>query len=68
MEPVKIIFFDIDGTLLDHATGKISEKTHQVLRQLGEKGILLCIATGRAPTIFPDFGDAKFHPGSAGAG
>ena len=60
MKPVKIIFFDIDGTLLDHATGKISEKTHAALRQLHEKGILLCIATGRAPTLFPDFGDAKF--------
>ena len=27
MHPIKIIFFDIDGTLVDPATGRISEKT-----------------------------------------
>jgi len=61
MEQIKIIFFDIDGTLIDHATGKISAKTHEALRRLRKKGVLLCIATGRAPAAFPDFGDAQFH-------
>lgn len=58
--PVKIIFFDIDGTLVDHATGQISAKTHEALRLLRQKGILLCIATGRAPATLPDFGHARF--------
>ena len=56
--PVRIIFFDIDGTLVDQATGQISQTTRQALHRLQEKGILLCIATGRAPVAFPDFGDA----------
>lgn len=58
--PAKIIFFDIDGTLVDHATGQISPKTRQALHRLQEKGILLCIATGRAPCSLPDFGDLHF--------
>ena len=37
MHPVKIIFFDIDGTLVDHATGRISPKTHEALNRLREK-------------------------------
>ena len=39
MHPVKIAFFDIDGTLVDHATGKISPKTVEALQRLEEKGI-----------------------------
>lgn len=60
MDHIKIIFFDIDGTLLDHTTGKISPKTQEALKKLREEGILLCIATGRSPIVFPDFGDAHF--------
>lgn len=60
MNSVKIIFFDIDGTLVDHATGQISAKTHETLRRLREKGVLLCVATGRSPAAFPDFGDSVF--------
>ena len=60
MNPIKIIFFDIDGTLVDHATGRISDKTHEVLRRLQEKGILLCIATGRSPVVIPNFGTFRF--------
>lgn len=60
MNPVKIIFFDIDGTLVDSATGRISEKTMELLCRLQQKGILLCIATGRSPVVIPDFGDIRF--------
>ena len=31
MKPVKIIFFDIDGTLVDSITGCIPEKTYEAL-------------------------------------
>ena len=44
MDRIKIIFFDIDGTLVDPATRRISEKTKEALRRLHEKGILTCIA------------------------
>lgn len=60
MAPVKIIFFDIDGTLIDPQTGRISEKTAQALKQLQEKGIKRCIVTGRPPASLPDFGDLRF--------
>lgn len=60
MNPIKIIFFDIDGTLVDSTTGQIPEKTFEALNRLQERGILLCIATGRSPVVIPDFGDFKF--------
>ncbi|MBQ7103855.1 MAG: HAD hydrolase family protein, partial [Anaerotignum sp.] len=39
MRHVSIIFFDIDGTLLDHQTKRVSEKTRETLKRLKEKGI-----------------------------
>lgn len=49
MNPIKIIFFDIDGTLIDMQKKQISEITLEMLRRLREKGILICLATGRSP-------------------
>lgn len=60
MNPVKIIFFDIDGTLVDPATGTIPASTRETLKQLRRNGILLCIATGRPTASLPDFGDLQF--------
>lgn len=60
MNPIKIIFFDIDGTLVNHATGEISPKTREAVKRLGEKGVLLAIATGRPAASLPDFGDLRF--------
>ena len=60
MNPVKIIFFDIDGTLIDPATGRISDKTVFTLNRLREQGIKLCVATGRPPASLPDFGELRF--------
>ena len=60
MSAIKIIFFDIDGTLLDPATGRISPKTREALALLKEKGILRCVATGRPRASLPDFGGIEF--------
>lgn len=60
MDSVKIIFFDIDGTLVDPQTGLISEKTHLALTRLQDRGIKICISTGRAPSEVPDFGPLRF--------
>lgn len=60
MNPIKIIFFDIDGTLVDSAIGRIPAKTYEALNRLREKGILLCIATGRSPAVLPDFRGFRF--------
>lgn len=60
MEQIKIIFFDIDGTLIDMEKKRISEKTVETLHRLRANGIKLCIATGRSPVALPDFGGVAF--------
>ena len=54
MTDIQILFFDIDGTLVDPRTGRISEKTKTALNRLREKGRKLFIATGRPPASLPD--------------
>lgn len=44
---IKIIFFDIDGTLRDFATGKIPESAKEAIHRAKAAGILTAIATGR---------------------
>ena len=44
---MKVIFFDVDGTLLSHNTNQIPESTIQALDLLKEKGILRVLCTGR---------------------
>ena len=56
----KILFFDIDGTLVDMSQKRITPKTLEALNRLKEKGILICIATGRAPITLPRFDGITF--------
>ena len=44
---IRVIFFDIDGTLLSHTTGTVPESTKRALKKLQEKGIQVVVATGR---------------------
>ena len=60
MAPVKIVFYDIDGTLVDPSTRCISPKTIQTINTLRQKGIRQCIVTGRPRASLPDFGDLRF--------
>ena len=60
MKDIKVIFFDIDGTLIDMEKKYITETTLRTLRQLKEKGIRLCIATGRGPMTLPKFEGIEF--------
>ncbi|MET1249159.1 HAD family hydrolase [Sporolactobacillus sp. STCC-11] len=48
MNQVKIIFSDMDGTLLN-TYGKLSEKTIQSVRQISQRGIPFILASARAP-------------------
>lgn len=60
MKDIRIIFFDIDGTLLDLHKKHMSDNTHYALRQLQKNGIRICIATGRTPIVLPEFPGIRF--------
>jgi Cof subfamily protein (haloacid dehalogenase superfamily) len=60
MEHIKIIFFDVDGTLVDMQKKKISPNTVAALQRLREKGIRICMATGRTPVTVPHFDGVEF--------
>lgn len=60
MKKIKIAFFDIDGTLIDLNTKKISEKMLETLVRLKEKEIIICLATGRSPIALPHFKEVEF--------
>ncbi len=60
MKKIKIAFFDIDGTLIDINKKIISEKILETLARLKERGIILCLATGRAPLTLPRFPKIDF--------
>ncbi len=53
MNNEKIVFFDIDGTLLDHDK-QIPVSTRNSLKALTESGVHVAIATGRAPFMFAE--------------
>lgn len=57
---IKIAFFDIDGTLLKIGHRELTEKTAKALNSLRQKGILLCMATGRGYLSIPAFQDVTF--------
>lgn len=47
MNPVKAIFFDIDGTLLSFKTHRVPESTIEALARLRSAGIKVFVSTGR---------------------
>ena len=60
MHKPRIIFFDIDGTLIDMEKKRITERTLDALCRLQQNGILLAVATGRSPLIVPRFDGVEF--------
>lgn len=60
MKSIKIAFFDIDGTLLEYGKHELSERVVETLNLLKEKGIILCIATGRPLKSVPQFENITF--------
>lgn len=60
MGNIRMIFFDIDGTLVDLETKRISENTLDMLRRLRQRGIRTCIATGRPPMCLPTWPNVEF--------
>lgn len=60
MNNIKIVFFDIDGTLFKLHTNEMSPKTLEALQKLRANGIKICIATGRTPMGLPKFEGIEF--------
>lgn len=60
MMKYKIAFFDIDGTLIDMQSKKMTKKTEHALLQLKKRGVILCIATGRPRISIPRFKNIDF--------
>ena len=48
-----MIFFDIDGTLLDEKVGIVPESAVRALQKAKENGHLIFICTGRCKAIWP---------------
>lgn len=51
--PVKIAFFDVDGTLLPLGVKEPSAKIIYALKELQKNGVILCMATGRGVLARP---------------
>ena len=47
----KIIFFDLDGTLIDHEINGIPHSTKKTIKELKKRGHHIAIATGRPPGL-----------------
>lgn len=60
MKQIKIVFFDIDGTLIDMQKKQISPQTLEMLKLLKGNGIRICLATGRSPVSLPVFDEVEF--------
>lgn len=52
----KIVFFDIDGTLVTH-NNSIPDSTKKAIKKLKHNGIVPAISTGRAPILMREIAD-----------
>lgn len=71
MTGIKVIFFDIDGTLTHHEDGSIPSSTRDAIRELLERGIRVVAATGRPLSMcgeIRDLGIETFITANGGYG
>ena len=54
MDNKKILFFDIDGTLISETSGEIPESTKTALKKAQENGHITIINTGRTKSLIGD--------------
>ena len=59
-QKIQIIFFDVDGTLIDFGKGTASPRTVEALVRLRKNGVRLCVCTGRSPMKVPVFPGVEF--------
>ena len=46
-DDIKALFFDVDGTLVDHKTGQVPESATEAILKAKEKGLKIVMCTGR---------------------
>ena len=69
MNNKKILFFDIDGTLISETSGEIPESTKTALKKAQENGHITIINTGRTRALIePRLQDMKFDGYICGCG
>lgn len=51
----KIVFFDVDGTLLSEIDGSMPYSTKEAIRKLAAKGIKIVVASGRPHSLCEEF-------------
>ena len=56
----KIIFFDIDGTLVSFKTHNIPQSTLDAVHRIREKGVKVWIATGRPVPFINNLGTLEY--------
>ena len=57
---IKIIFFDIDGTLVSFKTHKIPQSALDAVRRVRQKGVKVWIATGRPIPYINNLGNLEY--------
>lgn len=57
---IKILFFDIDGTLLEFGKKEMHQELIIALNEVKKKGIKIILATGRPPFVVPKFHGIEF--------
>ncbi len=57
---IKIVFFDVDGTLIELGTNAMTPNTLKMLHSLQEQGIKICISSGRSPVQMPELPGGSF--------
>ena len=57
---IKIVFFDIDGTLVSFKTHKVPFSTREAISELRKKGIKVFVATGRHKATIDNLDDIEF--------
>lgn len=60
MENIKIVFFDIDGTLIDINKKIMTKRIEETLIGLMRNKVIICIATGRPLKSVPHFPNIEF--------
>ena len=57
---IKIVFFDVDGTLIQLGTNAMTANTLKMLHSLKEQKIKICICSGRSPVQMPALPGSSF--------